>query len=142
MTNIKKFSAVAFAGIVLLAYLMFTGFKPAYGSAPSGLQANHASTTAILVGPSKVFDPATTTLSVWPILFPAQINCASRVVTTKGDSAIMLSFGALSSSTLSGSAGHWQGASTTVAYDGGIYGCGLLSALGYSSTTVTTSEFR
>ena len=77
----------------------------------------------------------------------AGINCDSRVITTTGK-AIQLSFGSLASTTLSvalerGTGGHFQAASSTVVYDAGIYGCGLITALGYDATTsVTISTFR
>ena len=79
-------------------------------------------------------------------LFSAKTDgsCKARVVTTRGSSAIMLSFGdttGFGSTTLSGTAGHLQLASTTVVYDSGLYGCGRMTAFGWSSSTVTISEF-
>lgn len=69
--------------------------------------------------------------------------CKSRVISTTG-SAILISFDDVTgfgSTTLAANAGHVQPASTTVAYDSALFGCGLVSAYGYSSSTITISSF-
>jgi hypothetical protein len=65
--------------------------------------------------------------------------CASRVVSTLG-LPIYLSF---KSSTLNPAAarGHVQSASTTVAYDSAVYGCGAIVAAASATTTVAVAEF-
>jgi hypothetical protein len=82
-------------------------------------------------------------------IFPANASCKARVITTR-DSHIFMNFGDepfateplnLSSTTLNNTKGHYQAASTTVAYDAGIYGCGRWHAVGVSTTTIITSEF-
>lgn len=71
-------------------------------------------------------------------------DCKTRVISTK-DTGIRLSFDdttGFGSTTLSNTIGHFQGASTTVAYEAGVYGCGLVAALGLSaSSTITITEF-
>ena len=72
-------------------------------------------------------------------LFTNKNICSSRVISTTGQ-AIMLSFHSDISPT--SMIGHYQAASTSVAYDSDVYGCGAVSAFGnVASTTITTSEF-
>ena len=72
-------------------------------------------------------------------LFTSKNICSSRVISTTGQ-AIMLSFHSDISPT--SMIGHYQAASTSVAYDSDVYGCGAVSAFGnVASTTITTSEF-
>lgn len=101
------------------------------------------------VAPSAVSVAIATTTGVGPQLnmqlFSAS-NCGSRVITTVA-SPIMILFadpsnGDVSSTTLSALKGHLQAASTTIAYDSGIYGCGRVFAFGFASTTITTTETR
>lgn len=99
------------------------------GNAGTGITAAVATTSIIAVGPQNVRTLAAATPS-----------CSSRVVTTVAQ-PVMLSFNPLIAP--NGLQGHLQAASTTVAYDSGIYGCDLLSAYGYNaSTSITVSEFR
>lgn len=71
-------------------------------------------------------------------LFSSRDLCGNRVVSTAGQ-AIMLTF---DGSAPTGSAGHIQAASTTVAYAAETFGCGVIKAYGQiASTTITTSEF-
>ena len=106
------------------------------GQAPSGVTASLATSTVATVGP----DEALT-------VFPIRKNCSSRIITTVGE-PIRLSFGEIgdytvASTTLSGTLGHTQSASTTVVYDSGTYGCGRWSILGIdASSTIVVSEFR
>lgn len=72
-------------------------------------------------------------------LFTARQTCSSRIITTVAQ-PVMLSFH--SSVVPTALAGHLQAASTTVVYKSDDYGCGAVSAYGYTaSTTITTSEF-
>lgn len=79
-------------------------------------------------------------------IFGLKSDCKARVVTTNY-AAVWLSFGEpttngnLSSSTLSNAAGHYQAASTTVAYDSGLFGCGVMTGYAVASTSITASEF-
>lgn len=83
-------------------------------------------------------------------LFSRNDGCTSRIITTYSK-PIMLTFA--TSTDLdetvepTGQFGHLQGASTTVSYDSGIYGCGVWQAYGFEfsssipSTTISISEF-
>lgn len=108
-------------------------------SAPSGLPASVVSRSYIAVGPQEnvvLFEGAS-----------QPRNCASRVITTYAN-PIMLNFStstsqATSTNLLSGAKGHLQAASSTIAYDSGLYGCDWLAAYGFTATTtITVSEFR
>lgn len=69
-------------------------------------------------------------------------TCYSRVITVGtgvSGTGIMLTFDDKDTPTTA--YGHWQAASTTVAYDGELYGCGRVKALGNSTFTITTTEF-
>jgi hypothetical protein len=82
------------------------------------------------------------TISVGPqavtTIFSANSACTTRIVTTFAQ-AVMLSFS--SSVTPTGTVGHLQSGSTTVAYDNALYGCGAVTTYGFASTTITTSAF-
>lgn len=65
--------------------------------------------------------------------------CASRVITTFSN--LYLSFD--DDTTPTGvTRGHYQAASTTVAYDAEQYGCGAIQAITTSTSTVTVTEFH
>lgn len=80
-------------------------------------------------------------------IFAENQACKSRIITTPGTSAIMLSFddiqssGTLGSTTVSASLGFLQLASTTKEYDSAIYGCGVWNGWAWASTSLTISEF-
>lgn len=132
----------AIAGIALALMAILAGIQQApelsLGGAGDGLTASLDVATTTTVGPQAVRRVT---------LFSQKTDCEARIVTTTGNSAIMINFGEpstpgnLSSTSVSGTAGHWQAASTTVAYDAELYGCGLWTAYGYASTSVTVSEF-
>jgi hypothetical protein len=137
MTNIKSLQyGIVIALVLAIVYLFGASATRVGASAFPGLITTMGVATTTTVGPQQNKQ-----------LFASNSACLSRVVSTSGGSAIMLIFadptnGDVSSTTLSGSVGHWQAASTTVAYDAGLYGCGRTFAYGYASTTVMTSELR
>lgn len=93
-----------------------------------GIVPHIATSSTVIVGTSSI-----------TTLFAANSGCTDRIITTVAQ-PIMLSFS--SSVTPSGVAGHLQAASTTVAYDNANYGCGAITAYGFSaSTTITISAF-
>lgn len=131
---------IALAVFALTAVLMLKPFNQAFGSAFTGQSSYLQSATTTVVGPQGASVVKTQ-------VFAENTACKSRVITTSGLSAIMISFddipaaGNVGSTTVSGTVGHWQAASTTVAYDSGIYGCGVWNVYGYASSTITVSEF-
>lgn len=118
---------------VLVALVTFIVVKDnlPVGSAPAGLHATLATTSSITVG-----------IANNQTLFTSNNQCTNRVVSTVAK-AIMLNFGLVGNATSSGVVGHLQAASTTTAYDSGLFGCGAVTAYGFdASTTITISEFR
>ncbi len=97
-------------------------------SAPSGLPATVATTSANAV--------STTATSLF-----ATSTCSARIITTRAQ-PVMLTFSDYAGQTPTGSFGHLQPASTTVAYDSGQYGCGLVKAYAYGVDTITITETR
>lgn len=79
-------------------------------------------------------------------LFTSNTLCTSRVISTAA-SPLMLSLGESVNPngvtiTPTGSLGHIQAASTTVAYPAELFGCGTVTAYAFSSSTITTAELR
>lgn len=125
-------------GALLLTMLFLTNVS--FGAAPSGLYSTLATTSQVTVGPNKP-NVASTTVEV----FKSSPNCASRAITTyASEIKLLFSNSGISSTTQNPSAtfGHTQLASTTVVYDAEVWGCGYISAYGFSSTTLTISEFK
>lgn len=96
------------------------------GNAPAGIIANIASSSPYVIGSAATTITATT-------------SCLSRVITTKVQ-PITLTFSDYL--TPSGTFGHLQSASTTVAYDASVYGCGKLKVYGMGADTITVTEIR
>jgi hypothetical protein len=121
---------------VLLTGLILQQTNQADGSAFTGTRAFLQLATTTAVGPQDGQDT----------IFDSDETCNARVITTQGASAIMISFGDkvngdFSSTTLAGTIGHLQLASTTVVYDSGLYGCGRWTAYAWVSSTLSVSEF-
>lgn len=74
-------------------------------------------------------------------LFATSTACAARIISTQG-SAIQLTFSNYAGQSPTGVNGFTQATSTTVSYDGEIYGCGLVKAYSYGAQTLTISETR
>lgn len=126
--------AASITALTLLAAL-FLYSQSTFASAPPGLPASQAVATTTQVGPqAKV------------TLFSANGSCTARVVSTRGTDIFLVfadpTNGNLSSTTLAFGAGFYQAASTTVAYDGGLYGCGRMIGYALASTTITISQMQ
>lgn len=136
MTKANKISFVAIIGLILASLLfllssVLTGTKNAGASAPSGLFATIATSSQLTVGTTAGLAFATSTA-----------GCSSRIVSTTGK-AVMMTLSQYKGETPSATIGFLQGASTTVAYDAGLYGCGRMDIYGFdSNTTVNVAEFR
>lgn len=130
----KTITSISLLTLVLLLGAIFLSITNiSFAAAPSGLPSTQTMATSTQVGPQ-----ANVTID------PASANCASRIVGTQAQ-PIMLIFadptnGDISSTTLSQSRGFIQAASTTVAYDAGIYGCGRMVGYAAASTTITIVE--
>ncbi len=130
LRNALTFSTIIGALFITALLVAFSvGSNKAYGSAPTGLPALVASSTAETAGATATTIAATST-------------CAARIVTTT-TKPIMLTFSDYSGQTPTGTFGHLQLASTTVAYDSGQYGCGRMKAFSFdadSPITVTVTQ--
>ncbi len=133
---INKLLTMGILGLAItLVFVLMGKTSSVYGSAPSGLPASQRVATTTSVGPQQNIT-----------LFNANPNCSSRVISTAGRGIVLLfadpTNGDVSSTTLSSIIGFSQAASTTQAYDSGIYGCGRMVAFGLvSTTTITIAEF-
>ena len=119
-------------GAVMIGIAIILLFQPdsTNASAPAGAQAPVATSSAITM-------PANSAVAI-----AATSSCAARIITTSGQ-AVMLTFSSRSGQAApTGSYGHIQAASTTVAYDSGLYGCDLLRAYSFGAQALTISESR
>ena len=128
--------AIALVVIALIAYIFGLQERSTFAAAPPGVPATMATTSQITIGPGSGGD------GVNEIIF-ATSSCTARVISTVA-SPIMLSFTLSNGSTTlpSGTSGLLQGASTTIAYDSELYGCGAVVAYGFSTSTISISEAR
>lgn len=131
MENINKILAwVGVAGIVIVGVFLYSTVNDSVlGSAPSGLPSTVATTSSPTVGTTAV------------LVFATSTNCASRVISTRQD-AIRILFSDYAGQTPSDTIGHVQAASTTVAYDSGIYGCNAVKIYSYATQVITVTETR
>lgn len=132
MTDTKSiriaFMALVGIAVALMFYVMGIKENVSFSSAPSGLPATMATTSQTTLG--------TTALSLF-----ATSSCAARIISTTGQ-AIMLTFSDYAGQTPTGSFGVIQSASTTVEYDSGQYGCGLVKGISFASQLITLVETR
>lgn len=141
--NEKKYNkTTVFLGITVLILLaVFVGqwsasFLPkAQGSAPLG----YATIRATSSNDTLVLTQANT-------LFATSTGCTSRVIATRW-LPIAIKFGDDAQDLTQGNLGAIQGSSTVVAYDSGLYGCGLWTAVAVSpasttATGITVTEFQ
>lgn len=131
MTDIRKFSiagAIIVMVLCFVAYIVGMNENKVLGSAPPGAPAQVATTSRAAVTNSA------------SLLF-ATSSCASRIIST-GASAVMLGFSDAQGFAPTGELGLVQLASTTVAYDSGLYGCDAVRIFSYAAQTVTVTESR
>ena len=135
----KSFSNITLmaAVVVILAfmYLLSVSTHQASAKSTNGLPATQISATTTVVGPQQ-------TITV----FRRDPSCTARIIRTQGQ-GILLAFddpsnGDVASTSLNSIVGFIQLASTTVAYDSGIYGCGRVTAFAEASTTITTARMQ
>lgn len=126
---INKLSVITILALAIVLVFVTGRTNNVSASAPSGLAASVATSSQATVG--------TTAIS----LFATSTSCAARVITTYA-SPVMLTFSDYAGQTPTGLFGHLQAASTTVAYDSGVYGCGLVKAYSFTSQTITVTETR
>ncbi len=122
------------AGILSLAlliagWLVHTTPQMRFGNATPGLASFAATTSSDSLA-------ANTSTAI-----AATSTCVARIVTTSGVSGVMLLFTDKAGNTLTGTLGTaLQAASTTVAYDSGQYGCGLVRAFSYGAQVINITD--
>lgn len=129
MTSTDKF----IAGIVLVLLIVaaiYIGNPVAHASAPSGLPATVSTSSSAAIGAGTV-----------TLLAATSSNCAARVVSTGGSAALM-TFSDNQGLQPTGVYGVFQPASTTVAYDSGLYGCNAIRIFSYTAQPVSITETR
>ena len=107
-----------------MAVVMFSSMQ-AQASAPSGLAATVASSSV------KALANVTAEIVMATSTNP---NCAARIVTTQAGNGVMMTFSDQFGEVPSATRGVFQTGSTTVAYDGAIYGCRAIKAFGGTQT--------
>ena len=138
MKSIKSLMAVLVVSFMVVSAVGFWVLQTLQteAGAPSGLPTSMATSSTVAMGQATV-----------STLFATSTYCTSRVIGTVAD-AIIIQFspgigGVYGTSSLQNGFGYVQAASTTVAYDAGLYGCGAWIARGNTgSTTLNISEFR
>lgn len=126
--SLSGFALLSIVAVVSL--LLSFGAPHAFGSAPSGLQtdARNSTTTNYTITNSSQTLVATST-------------CTARTISTSA-SAVMLTFSDYAGQAPTGSFGILQPASTTVTYDSGQYGCGLVKGFSFASQLITVLETK
>lgn len=114
--------------LTLLVLIGYTEYQTAHASAPSGLQATIATTS----------NPTVNTTAALVI---ATSSCSARIITTYA-SPIMITFSDVQGSIPTGLFGHLQAASTSIAYDSGLYGCGAVRIYSFVAQNITVSDSR
>lgn len=117
--------------LLLVAVIVFTVIgidkQTAIGSSPPG--------AAAVVGTStNVVSVAGTA----QLLFATSTNCTSRVIGTQSE--VKLTFSDRTGARPTGANGHIQAASSTVVYDGGLYGCSAVWVYPYGADTISITE--
>lgn len=121
----------------LIFLLALVGVYSLSARKTTGVLGGFQNGTVNVVATSSRLTVGTTAISVF-----ATSTCASRVVSTTGK-PIMLTFSDYANHTPTGVFGTLQGASSTVSYDAGLYGCGLWKVYGFdASSDITVTEYR
>ncbi len=129
MTKTLKASGIAVLAVLVIGLILsIYNLAPSFSSAPDGIPATVATTSAPTVGTTAVRVFATST-------------CAARIITTYA-SPVMLTFTDLNGDVPSAILGHLQPASTTVSYDSGQYGCNAVRAFSFVADDIWVSESR
>ncbi len=132
MTLTKSITFGTFVALILATVYLSGVFTPhADASAPSGIPADTLNATSS--------NPTVTTTA--SLVFATTTSCSARVVTTYA-SPVMLTFSDNQGETPTGTYGHLQAASTTIAYDSGLYGCGAVKIYSFVSQAISVTETR
>lgn len=127
----KILVSFVFVSTLIVVGLIALDFKAkvSEASAPSGLQSTVATSSVFTIGAAAA------------TVFATSSNCASRIITTKANE-ITITFTDKTGQSPTNVFGHLQAASTTVAYDSGIYGCNAFKIYSYGTQNLTVTETR
>lgn len=123
----KHVVSITIALVTVLCILFINQVQLVGASAPPGIPAFVATTSQMTVNTTASRVLATTTA------------CSSRIISTVA-SPITISFSDRNGFVPSGLVGHVQAASTTVAYDSGLYGCDAMRIYSFSATDITVTQ--
>ena len=132
----NKLNIIIISLLVIIVGVLVFRPSPPLGGAPPGLASSYATSSSITV-PVYVNNPL-----VAVRLFATSTECAARTITTD-ENSLMVVFGEIGTTTYTtGTFGHIVGASSTITYDAGEYGCGTWKAVsnGVSAANVTVTE--
>lgn len=121
--------SLGIAALITL-YAVSTFSPSAQASAPSGLPATVSTSSSAVIGAG-----ASTLLAA------TSSNCSARIVST-GVSAVQMTFSDNQGLQPTGVYGVFQPASTTVAYDSGLYGCNAIRIFSFAAQPVSITETR
>ena len=128
--TLKEIVSFLFLGVIM-AIFVWQSYQviPATASAPPGYRADQPTTSQITLAQGESIQVFATS------------TCVSRIVST-GVTSLWITF-VDSAIRPSVNVGHFHATSTTVGYDAGIYGCGLVRMYNpYPTTTlITITEF-
>jgi hypothetical protein len=132
MSTTSNYVLIAVSTVLLIiATILYVRSSPYAGaSAPIGLP---ASVTNATTSNLQVSNAGTKTL------FATSSGCSARIIST-ATTSLMLTFTDNLGQSPSAIFGVWQAASTTVAYDSGLYGCGLVKGFSFGTGMITLFE--
>ncbi len=128
----KLAAAILSLALLVAGWLVHTTPQAKFGAATSGLPGRIATTSISIIAAGGVNTLIATS------------SCVARIVSTQAASGVYLTMSDYAGQSPSGTGnlGFWQGASTTVAYDSGVYGCGLVKAYSFGAQVLTLSDVQ
>lgn len=119
---------VILGAILLTAFILVWNTQRVQGNGFIGVTVNVASSSSQVI-------PARAAR----VLFATSTPCTTRIITSRA-TPLMLTFSNYNNASPTGTFGHYQAASTTVAYEAGVYGCGLVKVYADVADTITATE--
>lgn len=118
--------AVLAAALMIVGWLGHSVPQEKFGSAMGGFAATVATTSVSAIAAGGINTLVATS------------TCSATIITAQ--TAIMLTFSDYVGQSPTGLFGVLQAASTTIAYDSGLYGCGLIKAFSYAAQSLTVTR--
>ena len=129
------FGIIGLVALIMAVFWASDSLPKVQGSAPGGYSTSWATSSVI-----------TLSQSVDAVLFATSTpSCTARTITTRAR-PLMVKFGDHAGFTLDSNTGHSIGASSTITYDAGEYGCGRWTGRNHGSAAADAdaivTEFR